>query len=120
MRCDISEIDLFQMFQSFRIIVKLVILHDKNHAFLQIQDVISTINVLQYYTSVQLTIRGRSVYVQFSSHQELTTMDQNTFKEVKCSSLTKFEISSGKKQEVSFKENEVKFDSLNNKKYCLL
>jgi hypothetical protein len=41
-------------------------------------------------------------------------------KEVKCSSLTKFEISSGKKQEVSFKENEVKFDSLNNKKYCLL
>jgi len=93
MRCDISEIDLFQMFQSFRIIMKLVILHDKNHAFLQIQDVISTINALQYYTSVQLTIRGRSVYVQFSSHQELTTMDQNTFKEVKCSSLTKFEIS---------------------------
>lgn len=34
-----------------------------------------------------------NVYVQFSSHQELTTMDQNTFKKVKCSSLTKFEIS---------------------------
>ncbi|KAM7278929.1 hypothetical protein ACFE04_006063 [Oxalis oulophora] len=42
------------------------------------QDVPSAINALQFYTNVQPTIRGRNVYVQFSSHQELTTVDQNT------------------------------------------
>ncbi|KAJ6938999.1 hypothetical protein NC651_005436 [Populus alba x Populus x berolinensis] len=47
-------------------------------ALLQMQDVPSAINALQLYTNIQPTIRGRNVYVQFSSHQELTTMDQNT------------------------------------------
>jgi hypothetical protein len=49
-------------------------------------------------------------------------MDQNTFNEVKCSSLTKYEISLGKKQEAGFQENEVKFDFLNKKNvaYCEL
>ncbi|KAL4321998.1 hypothetical protein HN51_066625 [Arachis hypogaea] len=43
----------------------------------QMQDVASAINALQFYANVQPTIRGRNVYVQFSSHQELTSMDQN-------------------------------------------
>ena len=49
-------------------------------------------------------------------------MDQNTFNEVKCSSLTKYEISLGEKQEAGFEENEVKFDFLNKKNiaYCEL
>jgi len=42
-------------------------------------------------------------------------MDQNTFKVVKCYSLTKSEISFWEKQEVGFQENKVKFDSLNKK-----
>ena len=40
-------------------------------------------------------------------------MDQNTFKVVKCYSLTKSEIRFWEKQEVGFQENKVKFDSLN-------
>ncbi|XVF64340.1 hypothetical protein PTKIN_Ptkin09bG0161500 [Pterospermum kingtungense] len=52
-------------------------LRAKNQALLQMQDVPSAINALQFYTNVQPAIRGRNVYVQFSSHQELTTMDQN-------------------------------------------
>lgn len=47
-------------------------------------------------------------------------MDQNTFKLVKCSSLTKSEISFWEKQEVGFEENKVKFDSLNKKKILLI
>ena len=42
-------------------------------------------------------------------------MYQNTFKEVKCSFLAKYEISFGEKYGVSFEENKVKFDSLNKK-----
>ncbi|GLU06985.1 hypothetical protein SLE2022_239670 [Rubroshorea leprosula] len=75
---EISENDLLQLFQPFGVITKLVMLRAKNQALLQMQDVPSAINGLQFYANVQPTIRGRNVYVQFSSHQELTTMDQNS------------------------------------------
>ncbi|XP_048227101.1 polypyrimidine tract-binding protein homolog 3 [Ricinus communis] len=75
---EISENDLLQLFQPFGVITKLVMLRAKNQALLQMQDIPSAINALQFYGNVQPTIRGRNVYVQFSSHQELTTMDQNS------------------------------------------
>ncbi|VFQ91072.1 unnamed protein product [Cuscuta campestris] len=75
---EISENDLLQLFQPFGVITKLVMLRAKNQALLQMQDVPSAVNALQFYTNVQPSIRGRNVYVQFSSHQELTTMEQNT------------------------------------------
>ena len=68
-------------------------LHDKNQAFLKIQYVISSINAIEYYTSVQPIIRGMNVYVQSSSHQELTILDQNKFM-VKWFSLTNKEYAS--------------------------
>lgn len=74
---EISENDLLQLFQPFGVITKLVMLRAKNQALLQMQDIPSAVNALQFYTNVQPTIRGRNVYVQFSSHQELTTMEQN-------------------------------------------
>lgn len=75
---EISENDLLQLFQPFGVIAKLVMLRAKNQALVQMQDVPSAINVLQFYANVQPSIRGRNVYVQFSSHQELTTIDQNS------------------------------------------
>ncbi|GMH31639.1 hypothetical protein Nepgr_033483 [Nepenthes gracilis] len=75
---EISENDLLQLFQPFGAITKLVMLRAKNQALVQMQDIPSAINVLQFYTNVQPSVRGRNVYVQFSSHQELTTMDQNS------------------------------------------
>ncbi|KAK4359618.1 hypothetical protein RND71_021847 [Anisodus tanguticus] len=74
---EISENDLLQLFQPFGVITKLVMLRAKNQALLQMQDVPSAVKALQFYANVQPSIRGRNVYVQFSSHQELTTMDQN-------------------------------------------
>ncbi|KAK4345920.1 hypothetical protein RND71_036096 [Anisodus tanguticus] len=75
---EISENDLLQLFQPFGVITKLVMLRAKNQALLQMQDVSTAVNALQFYSNVQPSIRGRNVYVQFSSHQELTTMDQNS------------------------------------------
>ncbi|KAJ7974031.1 polypyrimidine tract-binding protein 3 [Quillaja saponaria] len=75
---EISENDLLQLFQPFGVITKLVMLRAKNQALLQMQDIPSAVNALQFYANVQPSIRGRNVYVQFSSHQELTTMDQNS------------------------------------------
>ncbi|XP_064947397.1 polypyrimidine tract-binding protein homolog 3-like isoform X3 [Musa acuminata AAA Group] len=75
---EISENDLLQLVQPFGVVTKLVMLRAKNQALLQMHDLTSAVNVLQYYTSVQPSVRGRNVYIQFSSHQELTTADQNS------------------------------------------
>ncbi|XP_028054556.1 polypyrimidine tract-binding protein homolog 3-like isoform X2 [Camellia sinensis] len=75
---EISENDLHQLFQQFGVVTKVVMLRAKNQALLQMQDIPSAVNALQFYTNVQPSIRGRNVYVQFSSYQELTTMDQNS------------------------------------------
>ncbi|XP_010260994.1 PREDICTED: polypyrimidine tract-binding protein homolog 3-like isoform X2 [Nelumbo nucifera] len=74
---EISENDLLQLVQPFGVVTKLVMLRAKNQALLQMHDVASAVNALHYYTNVQPSVRGRNVYIQFSSHQELTTMDQN-------------------------------------------
>ncbi|XP_010527312.1 PREDICTED: polypyrimidine tract-binding protein homolog 3-like isoform X1 [Tarenaya hassleriana] len=75
---EISENDLLQLFQPFGVITKLVMLRAKNQALLQMEDVSAAVNALQFYTNVQPSIRGRNVYIQFSSHQELTTVEQTT------------------------------------------
>ncbi|XP_042390781.1 polypyrimidine tract-binding protein homolog 3-like isoform X1 [Zingiber officinale] len=75
---EISENDLLQLVQPFGVVTKLVMLRAKNQALLQMHDVASAMNVIQYYTNVQPSVRGRNVYIQFSSHQELTTADQNS------------------------------------------
>ncbi|URD77476.1 polypyrimidine tract-binding protein [Musa troglodytarum] len=75
---EISENDLLQLVQPFGVVTKFVMLRAKNQALLQMHDLTSAVNVLQYYTSVQPSVRGRNVYIQFSSHQELTTADQNS------------------------------------------
>ncbi|CAA6663790.1 unnamed protein product [Spirodela intermedia] len=75
---EISENDLLQLVQPFGVVTKLVMLRAKNQALLQMHDVASAATALQYYTNLQPNIRGRNVYMQFSSHQELTTIDQNS------------------------------------------
>jgi hypothetical protein len=75
---EITENDLLQLVQPFGVVGKLVMLRAKNQALIQMQDVASAVNVVQYYTNLQPSVRGRNVYIQFSSHQELTTVDQNS------------------------------------------
>ncbi|CAO2827945.1 unnamed protein product [Amaranthus hypochondriacus] len=70
---EISENDLLQLVQPFGSVTKLVMLRTKNQALLQLQDVAAAIDLVDYYTTNQANVRGRNVYMQFSSHQELTT-----------------------------------------------
>ncbi|VAH07783.1 unnamed protein product [Triticum turgidum subsp. durum] len=74
---EITEADLLQLLQPFGSVSKLVMLRGKNQALLQMQDIHSSVSALQYYSAVQPSVRGRHVYMQFSSHQELTT-DQSS------------------------------------------
>uniref|UniRef100_A0A0E0DRW9 RRM domain-containing protein n=1 Tax=Oryza meridionalis TaxID=40149 RepID=A0A0E0DRW9_9ORYZ len=66
---EIAEADLLQLLQPFGNVSKI--------ALLQMQDLHNSVSALQYYSTVQPSVRGRNVYMQFSSHQELTT-DQNS------------------------------------------
>ncbi|KAJ7294761.1 hypothetical protein O6H91_Y234400 [Diphasiastrum complanatum] len=50
----------------------MVVIHIKNQALLQMQDV----NVTQYDPEVQPIERGRNVYIQHSLHPEVTIVDQ--------------------------------------------
>ncbi|XP_078163833.1 polypyrimidine tract-binding protein homolog 3-like isoform X2 [Carex rostrata] len=74
---EIAEADLLQLIQPFGVASKVVMLRAKNQALVQMHDVASAVSALQYYSTVQPSVRGRNVYLQFSSHQELTTADQN-------------------------------------------
>ncbi|XP_052155203.1 polypyrimidine tract-binding protein homolog 3 isoform X1 [Oryza glaberrima] len=74
---EIGEADLLQLLQPFGNVSKIVMLRAKNQALLQMQDLHNSVSALQYYSTVQPSVRGRNVYMQFSSHQELTT-DQNS------------------------------------------
>uniref|UniRef100_A0A0D9WGZ1 RRM domain-containing protein n=1 Tax=Leersia perrieri TaxID=77586 RepID=A0A0D9WGZ1_9ORYZ len=66
---EIAEADLMQLLQPFGNVSKI--------ALLQMEDLHNSVSALQYYSSVQPSVRGRNVYMQFSSHQELTT-DQSS------------------------------------------
>lgn len=56
---------------SWEHLVLLRTLCDRNHSlFLD--------SIFKWFKYLIVTYRGRNVYVQFSSHQELTTMDQNS------------------------------------------
>ncbi|KAG8078592.1 hypothetical protein GUJ93_ZPchr0007g3820 [Zizania palustris] len=74
---EISDTDLLQVVQPFGTVAKLVMLRAKNQALLQMDDLASAVSAIQYYNTIQPSIRGRNVYLQYSSHQELTT-DQSS------------------------------------------
>eukprot|EP01018_Ginkgo_biloba_P034578 Gb_40370 [translate_table: standard] len=73
---EISENDLLELVQHLGAVTKLVMLRAKNQALMQMHDIPSALSVLEHYSTVQPSVRGRNVYIQFSSHHELTTAEQ--------------------------------------------
>eukprot|EP00897_Mesotaenium_endlicherianum_P000287 jgi/Mesen1/10259/ME000778S09597 len=73
---EVTEADLNQLAMQFGAVQKIVMIRSKNQALLQLVDLPIAINMMNYYSGVQPNIRGRNVYMQFSSHQELTSTDQ--------------------------------------------
>lgn len=74
---EISEEDLSQLVRPFGKVMKLVMLRAKNQALVQMQDLPSARSVVEYYETTQANVRGRNVYIQFSSHTELTVPEQS-------------------------------------------
>eukprot|EP00270_Netrium_digitus_P008877 TRINITY_DN2682_c0_g2_i3.p1 TRINITY_DN2682_c0_g2~~TRINITY_DN2682_c0_g2_i3.p1 ORF type:complete len:436 (+),score=102.16 TRINITY_DN2682_c0_g2_i3:62-1309(+) len=72
---EISEADVSALASSFGTVQKIVMIRSKNQALVQMQDVTAAISMMQYYSTLQPSVRGRNVYMQFSSHQELSSAD---------------------------------------------
>ncbi|RHN51083.1 putative nucleotide-binding alpha-beta plait domain-containing protein [Medicago truncatula] len=72
---EIAENDLLLLFQPFGVITKLMVLRAKN------QNIPSAIRAVEFYANAQPSIRGRNLYVQFSSHRVITSANQSQGRE---------------------------------------
>jgi polypyrimidine tract-binding protein 2 len=70
---DVTQHDLLVLATGFGAIEQALMLKSKNQALLQFSELPPAISFMQYYSTVQANIRGRNVYPQFSSHQELSS-----------------------------------------------
>ncbi|XP_033115141.1 polypyrimidine tract-binding protein 1-like isoform X4 [Anneissia japonica] len=68
-----TEGDVITLGMPFAKPTKVLILKGKRQAFLEMPDEASAATMVNYYTHVSVTIRGRPVYVQYSNHKEVTT-----------------------------------------------
>ena len=62
--------------QQFGRVTNVLVLKGKNQAFLEMADEVSATAMVSFFNTTPPTVRGRTVYVQFSNHRELKT-DQN-------------------------------------------
>lgn len=69
---EITNNDLMQSALSFGPVSHLIVLRSKNQALLQFQELQNAVQFVEYYTANPCIFRGRTAYVQYSSHQELS------------------------------------------------
>lgn len=71
-----SDPEVMNLGQQFGRVTNVLVLKGKNQAFLEMADEISATAMVSVFNTTPPTVRGRTVYVQFSNHRELKT-DQN-------------------------------------------
>lgn len=70
---EMNQHDFISIAQPFGPVEQVLMLKSKNQCLLQFNDMGSAIQFMQLYGTHPLNIRGRNVYPQFSSHQELNS-----------------------------------------------
>jgi RNA recognition motif-containing protein len=71
-----SDAEVINLGLQFGRVTNVLVLKGKNQAFLEMADEISATAMVSVFNTTPPSIRGRTVYVQFSNHRELKT-DQN-------------------------------------------
>lgn len=71
-----SDAEVIHLGIPFGRVTNVLVLKGKNQAFLEMADETAATNMVAIFTATPPSIRGRTVYVQFSNHRELKT-DQN-------------------------------------------
>lgn len=70
---DVSETEIVHLGIPFGRVSNVLVLKGKNQAFLELADESAAVAMVSYFTNCLAQLRGRSVYVQFSTHKELKT-----------------------------------------------
>lgn len=73
-----SDQELIALCQPFGNIIKTFILQEKHQGFVQMDSIASSQRLLDRYTEVTASIRGKPIYFQYSKHEEITTNNQRT------------------------------------------
>jgi len=70
---DVSETEIVHLGIPFGRVNNVLVLKGKNQAFLELNDETAAIAMVSYFNNCAAQLRGRSVYVQYSTHTELRT-----------------------------------------------
>jgi len=70
---DVSETEIVHLGIPFGRVSNVLVLKGKNQAFLELADETAAVAMVTYFTNCVAQLRGRSVYVQYSTHKELKT-----------------------------------------------
>ncbi|KAL5022332.1 hypothetical protein ScPMuIL_001487 [Solemya velum] len=76
---DVTEADIVQLGIPFGKMTNVLLLKQKNQAFLEFQDESAASTMVSYHTTTPAQIRLKQVYVQFSNHKELKTDQTHSF-----------------------------------------
>ncbi|XP_012936502.1 polypyrimidine tract-binding protein 2 isoform X2 [Aplysia californica] len=74
-----GETDIVQLGMSFGKMTNVLVLKQKNQAFLEFQDEASAISMVSYFQANPAQVRFKPVFVQFSNHKELKTDASHAF-----------------------------------------
>jgi len=70
---DVTETEIVHLGIPFGRVNNVLVLKGKNQAFLEMHDEAAAVAMVSYFTNCAAQLRGRSVYVQYSTHMELKT-----------------------------------------------
>jgi len=73
----VTEKEVVLLGVPFGRVANILLLKQKNQAFLEMGDASAASSLVTYYSGVPATVRDRTVYVQYSKHQELKTPQVN-------------------------------------------
>ncbi|CAL1535572.1 unnamed protein product [Lymnaea stagnalis] len=74
---DAAETDVVQLGMPFGKMTNVLVLKQKNQAFLEFQEETCAVNMVSYFKTNPAQVRLKSCYVQFSNHKELKTDASN-------------------------------------------
>ncbi|XP_065338911.1 polypyrimidine tract-binding protein 3 isoform X8 [Cloeon dipterum] len=70
---EVTEAEIIHLGIPFGRVTNVLVLKGKNQAFLEMADEVAAAQMVTYFTTCVAQLRGRAVYVQFSTHKELKT-----------------------------------------------
>lgn len=70
---EVTDKEVWMLGTPFGQVTKVLLLRQKNQAFIEMADIGAATALVEYYNTMPVQIRDKTIYIQFSKHQELKT-----------------------------------------------